>query len=142
MNERTPLYVRLPAEQAKRLDRAAFELGASKQDLVAGLVGRHVDASTPAGRRALRELVTGRHEFAPSAEPDPEREVLDLSEAAALLRVDEAVIRAAAEAGEIPARRLGDQWRLSRRALLAWLGGTAAPPPAAGGSAAPPDATP
>ena len=37
MADRTALFVRIPAADAERLDRAAFELKASKQDLVAGL---------------------------------------------------------------------------------------------------------
>ena len=48
-------------------------------------------------------------------------EVLDLDEAAALLRVRPEVVRELAEAQRIPARRVGDTWRFSRGALLEWL---------------------
>ena len=48
-------------------------------------------------------------------------EVLDLDEAAALLRVRPEVVRELAEAQRIPARRVGDTWRFSRAALLEWL---------------------
>jgi len=48
-------------------------------------------------------------------------EVLDLDEAAALLRVRPEVVRELAEAQHIPARRVGDTWRFSRAALLEWL---------------------
>lgn len=48
-------------------------------------------------------------------------EVLDLEEAAALLRVRPEVIRKLAEAQGIPAREIGDVWRFSRTALLEWL---------------------
>src|SRR4051794_28756817 len=34
----TPLYVRLPPQEARKLDRAAHAVGAPKKDLVAGLV--------------------------------------------------------------------------------------------------------
>jgi len=50
-------------------------------------------------------------------------EVLDLDEAAALLRVPADVVRALAEAQRMPARRVGDVWRFSRGALLEWLKG-------------------
>ena len=48
-------------------------------------------------------------------------EVLDLDEAAALLRVRPEAVRDLAEAQRIPARRVGDTWRFSRAALLEWL---------------------
>ncbi len=59
------------------------------------------------GRAALREAPT---------------EVLTLPEAAALLRLPEPAVGEAAERGELPARRIGKEWRFSRRALLEWLG--------------------
>ena len=125
MADRTALFVRIPAADAERLDRAAFELKASKQDLVAGLVARYVDPATPEGLDALRTIAggleLGRHEFR-VAEPAPAAlEVLTLEEAADLLRLGEAAARAAAEAGEIPGRRIGGRWRFSRRRLLEWL---------------------
>jgi excisionase family DNA binding protein len=52
-----------------------------------------------------------------------ESQVLDLEEAAALLRVTPDAVRALAEAERIPARRVGDIWRFSRAALLEWLKG-------------------
>ena len=74
MADRTALFVRIPAADAERLDRAAFELKASKQDLVAGLVARYVDPATAEGLDALRTIAggleLGRHEF-PAAEPAP-----------------------------------------------------------------------
>jgi len=56
-----------------------------------------------------------------AAETASQREVLDLDEAAALLRVRPEVIRDLAEAQRVPARLLGDAWRFSRVALLEWL---------------------
>jgi excisionase family DNA binding protein len=50
-------------------------------------------------------------------------EVLDVDAAAALLRVGPGVVRALAEAQAIPARRVGDDWRFARDALLEWLKG-------------------
>jgi excisionase family DNA binding protein len=131
-----PLYVRLPAEQAQRLDDAASALAASKKDLVAGLVDRYVRLDDPDQLEALREvarsaprprrieidfdhppLTVGHHAFH-STLP----EVLDAAQAAELLAVDEPAIIEAAERGELPGRRIGGQWRFGRRALLDWLG--------------------
>jgi excisionase family DNA binding protein len=72
-----------------------------------------------------------------------ENEVLDLDEAAALLRLPPQTVRGLAESRRIPARRVGNTWRFSRAALLAWLEGglpaPAAPPavPAQGAAARP-----
>ena len=49
--------------------------------------------------------------------------MLDLDEAAALLRVTPEVVRVLAESHRIPARRVGEEWRFGRAALLEWLKG-------------------
>jgi excisionase family DNA binding protein len=49
----TPLFVRIPAEQARRLDRASFELGRPKQALVSALLERYIDPASPASLAAL-----------------------------------------------------------------------------------------
>jgi excisionase family DNA binding protein len=54
------LFVRIPAEQARRLDRAAFELRRSKQALVSELVERYVDPDSPASLRALGAITPAR----------------------------------------------------------------------------------
>lgn len=121
---RRPLYVRLPTSEAQKLDRAAFELGTSKQDLVTGLVSRYVDP-TPRGLSALRGLsaspgvTVGRHEFIPNEDPP----VLTLEQVAELLQVEPDAARELAEQGELPGRRVGDDWRFSRDAVLRWLEG-------------------
>jgi excisionase family DNA binding protein len=51
-----------------------------------------------------------------------EGDVLTIAEAARLLRVGESTVRELAARGEVPGRKLGRQWRFSRRALLEWLG--------------------
>jgi excisionase family DNA binding protein len=135
-SQQNALFVRLTPEQARRLDRAAAAVPARKKDLIGGLLERFVHPDTPSGLAALRELaghdearrrvtvelagdgpVVGHASFRPAPEP----EVLDAAGAAALLLVDEPAVIALAEAGEIPARRIGDGWRFSRRALLDWL---------------------
>ena len=121
---RTPLYVRIPQSQAEKLDRAAFELKVPKQDLIAGLVEDMKIA--PGFTRRRTEIVevddalsVGRASFLPN-EP---REVLTLPEAAELLQVEEGVVRSMAEDGELPGRKLGDEWRFARVGLLRWLAG-------------------
>src|SRR4051795_6441574 len=121
--KRTALYVRIPQSHAEKLDRAAFELKVPKQDLIAGLVQDMKIA--PGFTRRRTEVVevddslsVGRASFLPYGQP----EVLTLAEAADLLQVDEDVVERMAGAGEVPARRLGDDWRFSRVALIDWLG--------------------
>ncbi|HWV86266.1 MAG TPA: helix-turn-helix domain-containing protein [Capillimicrobium sp.] len=120
------LYVRIPLSAAERLDRAAEARGASKRDLIAGLLAEHLD-EVAAGDRAAParpitvggdELAVGHHAFRAAPAPD----VLTLEEAAELLRVTPEALAARAEAGEVPGRRIGDEWRFRREALLAWLG--------------------
>ena len=130
--EKAALYVRIPRSEAEKLDRAAFELGASKQDLIAGLVARYVRPESARGLRELEAvaapkrtttveteegLVVGRASF----RPDEPREVMSLVALAGWLEVDEDTVRSLAESGELPGRRLGDEWRFARAAVLDWL---------------------
>jgi excisionase family DNA binding protein len=120
MQDRTPLYVRLPKQEAERLDRAAFELKTSKQDLVAGLVAAYGDLDTL--RRVTVEtvedgLAVGHAAFRPFAPPD----VLTVAELAAWLQVDEQAVLQLAEQGELPGRKLAGEWRFAREAVLDWL---------------------
>ena len=130
------LFVRIPTAEADKLDRASFELKAAKQDLVSGLVARYVDPGSREGLESLRELSTlagsrrvtvettddsltvGRHSFRP-AEPG---EVMTVEQLADFLQVDAEAVAEQAEAGELPARRIGGEWRFSRQAVLDWLG--------------------
>ncbi|MDQ3631175.1 MAG: helix-turn-helix domain-containing protein [Actinomycetota bacterium] len=107
---RTPLYVRLAAEETHHLERAVAASGKSKRQLVEDAVREHLtDDGLVVGRATLREALP---------------EVLTLSETAALLRLEEeVVVSQAAEPGGIPGRRIGEHWRFSRQALLAWLAG-------------------
>jgi len=132
------LYVRLPADEARKLDRAAHAVGAPKKDLVAGLVARYVDPDSDRGLADLRrlgaeapgaqprrlvieadepQLVVGHHAFRPADRPD----VLTPAQAAELLQVDEDAVLELAEAGRLPGRRIGAEWRFARAALVAWL---------------------
>jgi excisionase family DNA binding protein len=49
--------------------------------------------------------------------------VLTLEQLAELLSLDVENAHGLAEAGELPGRKLGEEWRFSRRAILDWLGG-------------------
>jgi excisionase family DNA binding protein len=133
------LFVRIPTEHARRLDRAAFELRVPKQSLVSELVDRYVDPDSPASLQALAalrgaggtergrrrvtvetldqgELTVGHHAFRPGVP-----EVLSARDAAELLQVSEDVVLELARAGELPGRELGGEWRFARAALLEWL---------------------
>ena len=144
------LFVRIPAEHARRLDRASVELRRPKQALVAELVERYVDPDSPASLAALAggapargavapsraharrrvtvetlepdALVVGHHAFRASA-PDASRapEVLTAAQAAELLQVDPSLVTSLAEEGALPGRKLGGEWRFAREALLRWL---------------------
>ena len=137
-HDTTALFVRLPAEQARKLDRAAHAVGSPKKDLVAGLVDRYVDPDTRDGLDALRalgaqapgaarrvvieadepQLVVGHHSFRAAETP----EVLTAAQVAALLQVDEGAVLALARSGELPGREIGGEWRFARGAVIAWLG--------------------
>jgi excisionase family DNA binding protein len=106
-DEVRPLFVRVAASDADRLDRAAEETGQSKRRLVEAAVRSYLGES---------DLVVGRasvNEAAP--------EVLTLEEAAVFLRLEVEALLEALGRGEVPARRIGDSWRFSREALLGWL---------------------
>ena len=115
----TPLFVRLPRREADLLDRVAFEGRISKRELVTSLVKRYLDDDAGKPEAPAPEFVLGRHHFRPADAPD----VLTLEQAAALLQVDPDEVAALAEAGELPGRRIGGDWRFPRAALLEWLGG-------------------
>jgi excisionase family DNA binding protein len=137
-DETAALFVRLPLDEAEKLDRFAFERRIPKRDIVRRLVAeRHDDADVLWHRPAPppftmpvppgAEVVVGRADFAPSGV----QEVLTAEQAAELLQTDAAAVRALADAGELPGRKIGDDWRFLRRAVLAWLGGAEPPDSAA-----------
>src|SRR6266571_7404205 len=109
-NERTPLFVRLPRNQAAALDRLAGATGRRKQSLVSELLGDRLTAGRP--------LSVGRVEVTNT--PEAGDEVLTLEELARLLKVPADAVRSRAEEGELPGRRFGKEWRFARTAVLAW----------------------
>ena len=56
-SDRRALFVRLSVSEADAVARAAFELGVAKQELIGALVRRYVDARSPEGLAALREML-------------------------------------------------------------------------------------
>jgi excisionase family DNA binding protein len=131
------LYVRLPHAEFAKLDRAAEALATNKKAIVTTLVSRYVDPDDDERLQALRNslrpdprritinlpdegLAVGHHAFTPAPLPD----VLTPKQAAELLQVDEEELLELAEAGSVPGRRIGDRWRFSRPALIAWLAGS------------------
>jgi excisionase family DNA binding protein len=109
-SDQVPVYVRLAAESAKRLNQAVTASGRSKRQLIEDAVRAHLSDDG---------FVVGRVEL---SENRPE--ILTLEEAAELLRLDREAMLAAAEAGQVPGRRIGEEWRFSRNALMNWLTAT------------------
>ncbi|MGH3550237.1 MAG: helix-turn-helix domain-containing protein [Pseudonocardiaceae bacterium] len=112
---RSPEFAGISADQASDR-REQGGLGDDGRDLAA-LVNDHLDVEGD-------EVV-----WHPRATPkttiisgEPQDAVLNLTEAADLLRVPENDLQSLAESGEIPGRRIGSEWRFSRQALLHWLG--------------------
>jgi excisionase family DNA binding protein len=112
------LFVRIPQNQARALDRLAFETGRSKQAIISELLAGSMQAQTvrrpqpaPAG-----EDVLGWHSFR-SFESD----VLTLEGVAELLAVEPELVAELAARGELPGRQIGGAWRFARAAVLDWL---------------------
>jgi excisionase family DNA binding protein len=129
------LFVRLPVEEAEKLDRFSFERRIPKRDVVRWLVSERLDDADVIWQQPLPpppvrivaprpgELAVGRADVAPTQVPD----VLTAEQAAELLQTDAATVRELAEAGDLPGRRVGGEWRFLRRAVLGWLGGAGPP---------------
>ena len=110
---RTPLFVRLPKDQAAALDRLVDVTGRHKQHLVSELLADRLTLG--AG-----PVSVGRVEVTNTPIPLT-NDVLTLEEAAALLKLSADTVRSRAEEGDLPGRRFGKEWRFARIAVLAWL---------------------
>ena len=117
--DETPLFVRIPSAEAAKLHHASNVLGAPKRELITRLVSRYVDPSDLGSLSALggSEMDVGRHSFRPAEE----LEILTPAQLAGLLQIEEATLIELAEKKELPGRKLGEEWRFSREAILAWL---------------------
>jgi excisionase family DNA binding protein len=106
MQDRVPLYVRLPRDQAAALDRLVGATGRRKQQVVSELLADRLEV----GRIDIAEgLSTGGEE------------VLTLDELASLLRLPAQAVETLARDGELPGRRIAGEWRFGRSAVLEWL---------------------
>jgi excisionase family DNA binding protein len=103
-HETAAIFARVPKASAEKLERLSYELKQPKQAVIAGLLARYPESGE-----------VGRYSFHAS-------EVLTLEQLAELLQLDVEMARGLAETGELPGRKLGDEWRFSREAVLAWLG--------------------
>ena len=120
----TALYVRIPSAEAEKLHRAADVLGTPKRELITKLVAQF-DPDDPVWTRevagslasARAEWSVGQHSFRPASE----LEILTPAQLAGLLQIDEETVVELAEQGELPGRKVGEEWRFSREAILAWL---------------------
>lgn len=119
----TALYVRIPSEEAEKLHRAADVLRTPKRELITKLVAQF-DPEDPVWTRPLSgpvgahaEFSVGQHSFRPASE----LEILTPAQLAGLLQIDEEVVVELAEKRELPGRKVGEEWRFSREAILAWL---------------------
>lgn len=106
MEDRVPLYVRLPRDQAAAIDRLADATGRRKQHLVSELLADRLEV----GRIDIDERPAGDVE-----------EVLTLEDLASLLRLPADTVAAHARAGELPGRCIAGEWRFARSAVLRWL---------------------
>lgn len=124
------LYVRLPALAVDKLDRASETLGISKKDLIAGLVTKYVDPDSRSGLQLLGGLrftvddnkpgpTMGRYSFQSYDPP----EVMNVAQTSELLQLEPGIVLELAEAGKLPGRKLGTEWRFSRSAVITWLAG-------------------
>ena len=52
----------------------------------------------------------------------PDREILNIDEAAALLGVSVKTFNKVLHAENLPARKIGREWKFSRQALIDWVG--------------------
>jgi excisionase family DNA binding protein len=117
--DETPLFVRIPAAEAAKLHHASNMLGAPKRELITRLVARYVDPSDLGSLTELGggEWAVGQHSFRPAEE----LEILTPAQLAGLLQIDETILIELAEKKELPGRKIGEEWRFSREAILAWL---------------------
>src|SRR2546430_17325956 len=113
----TALYVRIPSAEAEKLHRAADVLRTPKREMITRLVA-DFDPEDPVWTKrvagpmasAEAEWSVGQHSFLPASE----LEILTPAQLATLLQVDEETVVELAEKRELPARKVGEEWRGSR----------------------------
>src|SRR3954464_13591713 len=108
-----PLYVRLPSQEAARLDAAAAQLHTSKRELVTRLVVEKLD-----------DVVISHADFRPYPPADvldlPPADACPVPQAAGREQVAGSAVLELAESGELPGRKVGGGWRRARAVSLSW----------------------
>jgi len=112
---RVALYVRIPPDQARRLDERARTLNRAKQDVVTDLITGCLDQVEDVAPSVA-------HADRPSAAVAAD--VMTAEELADFLRSPESSVIERARLGELPGRKIGGEWRFARHAVLEWLEGT------------------
>jgi excisionase family DNA binding protein len=56
------------------------------------------------------------------SEASPDKDILNLEEAASLLGISLKTFQKVLREGDIPGRKIGREWKFSRRALIDWVG--------------------
>ena len=110
---RVALYVRIPPDQARRLDERARTLNRAKQDVVTDLITGCLD-----------QVEGAAPSVAPTDRPSTPADVMTAEELAGFLRSPETNVIERATLGDLPGRKIGGEWRFARHAVLEWLEGT------------------
>ncbi|MBK7644740.1 MAG: helix-turn-helix domain-containing protein [Planctomycetes bacterium] len=76
---------------------------------VNGATGKEADSARPSNLRHERG-------------PEPTREILNIEEAAELLGVSLKTFNKVLHSEDVPARKIGREWKFARRALIEWVG--------------------
>ena len=120
MRRTAPSYVRLPKPEAERLDRAAFELKTSKQDLVAP-ASSPPTATLDIARRVTVETVDDGLAIGHAAFGQPPPDVLTVAELASSAPGRPAGSPTAGRPGRAAGAQARRRVALAREAVLDWL---------------------
>ncbi|HEX9118526.1 MAG TPA: SPFH domain-containing protein [Anaerolineae bacterium] len=91
---------------------AGFGMGAGMGAGLAGMFGQAMQSAAQSGQAA-----GGAAGGAAPAAGGPAPEVMNLSEAAAYLKVGEADVQGLIDSGQVKAKKIGDQYRIAKKAL-------------------------
>lgn len=86
-----------------------------------------VKTVTPATAPAERPREGGATNYRHERGPEPTREILNIEEAAELLGVSLKTFNKVLHSEDVPARKIGREWKFSRRALIEWVGSGRSP---------------
>lgn len=99
------LFVRIPVAQADEIDATCARLGMTKQALVRSMLESGL--RNPSSKSGIAD--------------SGENSILSFDELVALLKVEPRLVRERVDAGDIPGRRFGLEWRFSHQAVMEWL---------------------